>query len=72
MIVNLLPLEKSQLNKPLVNVKGTVSDTSSTVKVNGIKAIVHPDGTWAAKDVRVSPSGAAIFNIEVLESNTSE
>ena len=64
--VTMQPLENSQLNKPLVNVKGTVSDASCIVEVNDVKATVHPDGTWDAKDVPVSPTGTANFKINVF------
>jgi hypothetical protein len=64
--VTMQPLENSQLNKPLVNVKGTVSDARCIVEVNDVKATVHPDGTWDAKDVPVSPTGTASFNINIF------
>jgi hypothetical protein len=64
--VTMQPLEPDQLNKPLVNVHGTVSDVSCGVKVNGVEATVHSDGTWEAQKVRVSPAGMAVFNMSVF------
>ena len=64
--VNMQPLENDQLNKPLVKVHGTISDTSCGVKVNGVEATVHTNGTWEAQKVRVSTSGTAIFNISIV------
>jgi Glucodextranase, domain B len=65
--VTMQPLENNQLNKSRVNVRGTVSDSNCLVKVNGIQATVHEDGTWDAKDVPVSPTGTANFEINVFE-----
>jgi uncharacterized Zn-binding protein involved in type VI secretion len=64
--VNMQPLENDQLNKPLVKVHGTISDASCGVKVNGVEATVHTNGTWEAQKVRVSTSGTAIFNISIV------
>ena len=64
--VTMQPLEKNQLNKPLVKVHGTISDASCGVKVNGVEATVHTNGTWEAQKVRVSTSGTAIFNISIV------
>jgi hypothetical protein len=65
--VTMQPLESSQLNKSLVNVKGKVSDPDCLVKVNKIEATVHPDGTWDAENVPVSSTGTANFKIEVFK-----
>jgi hypothetical protein len=59
-------LEPSQLNKPLVNVRGTVSDATCGIVVNGITATVHTNGTWDAQAVPVSPTGSAEFKISVI------
>ena len=64
--VTMQPLEPDQLNKPLVNVHGTISDASCGVKVNGAEATVHSNGTWEAQKVRVSPAGMAVFNMSVF------
>ena len=64
--VTMQPLEPDQLNKPLVNVHGTVSDATCGVKVNGVEATVHSDGTWEAQKVRVSPTGVAKFDISIF------
>jgi hypothetical protein len=63
--VTMQPLEGDQLNKPLVNVHGTVSDATCKVEVNGIAATVHTNGSWEARDVPVSPTGTANFKISV-------
>jgi hypothetical protein len=63
-------LEPSQLNKPLVNAHGTVSDAACGVIVNGISATVHADGTWDAQAVPVSPTGSAEFKISVFQKPT--
>jgi hypothetical protein len=64
--VTMQPLEPNQLNKPLVNVHGTISDATCGVKVNGVEATVHSDGTWEAREVRVSPTGTATFNVSIF------
>jgi hypothetical protein len=64
--VTMRPLEHNQLNKPLVNVCGTISDATCEVAVNGITGTVHADGSWEAKAVPVSPTGMANFNISVF------
>jgi hypothetical protein len=63
--VAMQPLEGDQLNKPLVNVHGTVSDATCKVEVNGIAATVHTNGSWEARAVPVSPTGTANFKISV-------
>jgi len=70
--VTMQPLEPDQLNKPLVNVHGTVSDATCGVKVNGVEATVHSDGTWEAQKVRVSPAGMAQFDISILRKPNTE
>jgi hypothetical protein len=64
--VTMQPLEPNQLNKPLVNVHGTISDATCGVKVNGVEATVHTNGTWEAQKVRVSPTGTATFNVSIF------
>jgi hypothetical protein len=64
--VTMQPLEPDQLNKPLVNVHGTISDATCGVKVNGVEATVHWDGTWEAQKVRVNPTGTANFEISIF------
>jgi uncharacterized Zn-binding protein involved in type VI secretion len=71
--VTMQPLESNQLNKPLVKVHGTINDVSRGVKVNGVEATVHTNGTWEAQKVPVSTSGTAIFNISTFsKSNTQQ
>ena len=63
--VTMNPLPTNQVNSSLVNATGTVSDASAEVWVNEIQAAVDTNGTWHAADVPVSPSGTAIFDVEV-------
>ena len=70
--VSMQPLEPNQLNKPLVNVHGKISDATCGVKVNGVDATVHSDGTWEAQGVRVSPTGTANFNISILSKRNTQ
>jgi hypothetical protein len=60
------PLEGDQLNKPLVNVHGTIIDATCGVAVNGITATVYANGSWDAQAVPASPTGTANFNISVF------
>jgi hypothetical protein len=69
--VTMDPLSGGQLNQSSVNVTGTVSDSSCSVYVNGVQASVNDDGFWKADSVPVSPSGTAIFNVEVYPGNSS-
>lgn len=64
--VTIAPLAGDQLNKPLVDVHGTVSNQRCRVKVNNVAATVHADGTWEAHEVPVSPTGVAEFKIDVF------
>jgi hypothetical protein len=64
--VTMHPLEKDQLNKASVHVRGTVTDAKCSIKVNGIQAKVHEDGTWEAEGVPVSPTGTASFEVKVF------
>ena len=64
--VTMEPLAGNQLNKPRVNVHGTVTNPNVGVQVNGIDATVQTNGTWSADNVPVSPTGTAIFDVEVF------
>ena len=56
----------TQLNQASVTVTGTISDSSYDVTVNGVAAYYVDDaGDWEADGVPVSPSGAAILDVEV-------
>jgi hypothetical protein len=70
--VTMQPLEPDQLNKALVNVHGTVSDATCGVKVNGVEATVHLDGTWEAQKVQVSPIGVAVFNMSIFHKPSTQ
>jgi hypothetical protein len=65
--VAMQPLDPAELNKPFVNVHGTVSDATHGVKVNGVEATVHPDGTWEARKVPVGTTRTAVFDVSVFE-----
>ena len=65
--VTLDPLPGYQLNKPFVNVTGTVSDPDCIVAVNNVMAY-YPDEDnvcfWEADNVPVGSSGNAAFDVE--------
>jgi hypothetical protein len=65
--VTMLPLEKSQLNKPHVNVKGTVSDSGGSVYVNGVRAMKDRNGTWEADGAPVLTAGPTNIEVKVLK-----
>ena len=69
-IVTMNPWADDQLNQSSLNVGGTVSDPGSTVTVNGVTAMVNPDGTWMAECVPVNSSGTALFDVEVYSGST--
>ena len=64
-IVTMNPLAGDQLNQSFVTVTGVINDSSYAITVNDVTATVNPDGTWEADDVPASPSGTAIFDVEV-------
>lgn len=61
--LSMIPLNRDQLNKSSVTVTGKVSDATTTLYVNGVKATVGGDGTWVAIGVPVSPVGMATFKV---------
>lgn len=63
--VRMVPLKPDQMNKSRVDVTGTITDTNCFVEVNGVKGTTHPDGTWDAQNVPVSPTGTATFNMQI-------
>lgn len=48
-------------NQLTVTVTGFRDRTNYTVWVNGVQAVVQPDGKWKAERVPVTPGGVAIF-----------
>ncbi|HEY1661497.1 MAG TPA: hypothetical protein VGI03_03695 [Verrucomicrobiae bacterium] len=71
-LVTFDPLSGSQLNQSNVVVMGTISDTNSTydIFVNGVEAgYVDDQGDWAATNVPVSPTGTAMFDVEIYTSD---
>jgi hypothetical protein len=66
--VTIDPIANSQLNQTNVTVTGSISDTSGNVciQVNGTNAYYLDDmGDWEADDVPVSPTGTAMFDVEL-------
>jgi hypothetical protein len=51
---------------PTVNVSGLVSDSTAVVWANGIQGTNNGDGTWFAKNVPVSSSGVASFDLKAI------
>jgi hypothetical protein len=65
-LVTMNPLSSDQLNQSFVTVYGTVSDATAQVYVNGVEAYyIDGEGDWEADGVPVSPTGTAIFDVEV-------
>lgn len=64
-----VPADK--LWQPYINITGEVSPANNNVWVNGVKAVVNPDGTWLAKNVPVlSPNvGTACFDLTSVPPN---
>jgi len=64
--VTIDPLPDNQLNQSFVSVTGTISDPSYDVWVNGVEAYYVDDaGDWEADGVPVSPTGTAVFDVEI-------
>ena len=65
-LVTMDTLPSSQLNQSSVNVTGTINAPGYCVWVNGIQADLDDDaGTWEADGVAVSPTGTALFDVEI-------
>ena len=65
-LVTMNPLSSDQLNQSSVTVTGLIGDPSCDVWINGIEAYYVDDaGDWEADGVPVSPTGTAIFDVEV-------
>ena len=64
-LVTVKPFSGVQLNQSSVHVYGTVSDLTVQLTVNDVAASIYDDGTWEADGVPVSPSGAAVLDVEV-------
>jgi hypothetical protein len=63
--VTMDPLPDDQLNQSFVNVTGTIGNSGYTLTVNGVEANVSGDSTWEADSVPVSPTGTAVFDVEI-------
>jgi len=67
-MVTMDPISSDQLNQPNIWVTGTSSDTnfSYDIYVNGVEAYYTDDeGDWEADRVPVSPTGTAVFDVEI-------
>jgi hypothetical protein len=62
LIVTMTPVPDSQLWNPTVTATGSISDSTYSLWINGVKAGVT-NGTWTANNVPMTPGGVAIFNI---------
>ena len=60
------PVSDAALLEPWVRVTGRIDVTNHTVWINGVRAAVKPDGTWAAERVPVPPSNTAIFEATAI------
>jgi hypothetical protein len=68
-LITMNPL--SQLNQASVSVTGTMSDPTCSLTINGQPAYpTDTNGDWQATNVLVSPTGTAIFNAEIFNSNS--
>lgn len=66
--ITMQPLTKEQSTRSSATIKGTVSEATCTVKINGITATVHPDGTWEAHGVPINRTdGMEAFKITAYE-----
>jgi len=62
----MVTMDPPPLNESSVYVTGLVSDPSFEVFVNDVQANVDPaTGNWEANGVAVSPSGTAVFDVEI-------
>ena len=60
------PVPPDQLHRATVTVSGTISVLDHTVWVNGVKATLHPDGTWIATNVPTTKGGTALFQAAAI------
>lgn len=72
-ILTMNPVPKEDLLRPEVKVTGKVSAANQAVWVNGVRAQVRLDGTWAADKVPVqSPNGGtAVFDLTATPTSTN-
>ena len=60
--VTMTPIPDDQLWNQTVTATGSISDSSYSLWINGVKAGVT-NGVWTANNVPMTPGGVAIFNI---------
>lgn len=60
------PVPADQLWKKAVTVTGRVSPPRHDVWVNGVQAVVEPDGTWRANGVNPGGGGTAVFSVTAI------
>ncbi len=64
-VITMNPL--NQFNQANVSVTGTISDPTCSLTVNGTNAYyLDTNGDWKADNVPVSPTGTALFNVQVF------
>ncbi len=59
-------LSGADLNQSRITVTGTINVSDHTVWVNGVKATLNGDGTWAAEDVPVNAGGTAAIQARAI------
>lgn len=64
--VTMTPIPDDQLWKSFVTATGTISDSSQSLWINGVKAAVA-NGTWTAENVPMTKGGVALFDITCFE-----
>jgi hypothetical protein len=60
--VTMTPVPDSQLWDKNVTASGTISDSTYSLWINGVKAVVA-SGAWMATNVPMTDGGTAVFNI---------
>ncbi|HTV43496.1 MAG TPA: LamG-like jellyroll fold domain-containing protein [Candidatus Sulfotelmatobacter sp.] len=68
-LVTMNPL--STFNQANVSVTGTMNDPTCTLTVNGVSAYpLDTNGDWKADNVPVSPTGTAVFNVQIFNADS--
>ncbi len=69
--VTMAPIPDDQLWQPAVTASGTISDSTFSLWINGVKATVA-NGAWTATNVPMTPGGTAVFNITTYAPNEQQ
>ena len=69
--VTMAPIPDNQLWQPTVTASGTISDSTFSLWINGVKATVA-NGAWTATNVPMTPGGTAVFNITTYAPNEQQ